>query len=446
MASSSSGGPAEENSPYEKESFVSTYKGGTEGKFLAVCLSGGGFRAMLFHLGSLRRLYQIGVLQRADVITSVSGGSLMAGILVKALIDHPDLLTGEPNLITWDLLVTKPTLDLASVSFEPGHTASIISPQNLFFLGWRATDLHHFTHFKDHLTKTFCHDGTRHDKPKGSPILFSDLPPKPRFVFVTTCEEIKGPFYFTKGHMWGISATLSEAIAGGGLHVEGNRCTVAEVAAFSSCHPGIFLPQPFDIEEKCFGRPPSFAFARQRLKEGPQPSASELKTLLWDNKIHLFDGGMRDNFGLKVVLREYDHILVSDGSSPSRWYTNDSHGRFVRELYDAATNEGNMIRLKELMEPDEGWKNNAYWAFNIVTRIPSTDGMTYYDCHEREDIAAKAGLGLSKIDPKLAKQLMRCGYMTCSAVLDWSYKDGMPQAFQMNKDPKNPKYPLASNF
>src|SRR6185312_7094089 len=44
----------------------------------ALCLSGGGFRATLFHLGALRRLNETGVLAKLDTITSVSGGSIMA--------------------------------------------------------------------------------------------------------------------------------------------------------------------------------------------------------------------------------------------------------------------------------------------------------------------------------------------------------------------------------
>src|SRR5262245_56038819 len=48
---------------------------------VALCLSGGGFRATLFHLGALRRLNETGVLAKLDTVTSVSGGSIMAAAL-----------------------------------------------------------------------------------------------------------------------------------------------------------------------------------------------------------------------------------------------------------------------------------------------------------------------------------------------------------------------------
>ena len=48
---------------------------------IALCLSGGGYRAMLFHVGSLWRLYEAGLLGKAKRISSVSGGSVTSAIL-----------------------------------------------------------------------------------------------------------------------------------------------------------------------------------------------------------------------------------------------------------------------------------------------------------------------------------------------------------------------------
>lgn len=44
---------------------------------LGLALSGGGFRATFFHLGVLRRLAELDVLRHVDVISSVSGGSIL---------------------------------------------------------------------------------------------------------------------------------------------------------------------------------------------------------------------------------------------------------------------------------------------------------------------------------------------------------------------------------
>src|SRR6476619_5234143 len=51
------------------------------GPGIALCLSGGGYRAMVFHLGALWRLNELGHLPKLDRISSVSGGSITAGLL-----------------------------------------------------------------------------------------------------------------------------------------------------------------------------------------------------------------------------------------------------------------------------------------------------------------------------------------------------------------------------
>ncbi|HEX5271714.1 MAG TPA: patatin-like phospholipase family protein, partial [Gemmataceae bacterium] len=50
-------------------------------KKLGLALSGGGFRASLYHLGLLRFLRDAGLLSQVTYITSVSGGSIMAAHL-----------------------------------------------------------------------------------------------------------------------------------------------------------------------------------------------------------------------------------------------------------------------------------------------------------------------------------------------------------------------------
>ena len=51
---------------------------------VALCLSGGGYRAMLFHVGVVWRLHDAGWLKRLDRVSSVSGGSITAGALALA--------------------------------------------------------------------------------------------------------------------------------------------------------------------------------------------------------------------------------------------------------------------------------------------------------------------------------------------------------------------------
>src|SRR5436190_1024458 len=50
----------------------------------ALCMSGGGYRAMVFHIGSLWRLNEAGLLPKLKRISSVSGGSITSGVLALA--------------------------------------------------------------------------------------------------------------------------------------------------------------------------------------------------------------------------------------------------------------------------------------------------------------------------------------------------------------------------
>jgi NTE family protein len=60
------------------EAFLLTADGSSDK--LALALSGGGSRAIAFHLGCLRALHDLKLLEQVNTITAVSGGSVLAGI------------------------------------------------------------------------------------------------------------------------------------------------------------------------------------------------------------------------------------------------------------------------------------------------------------------------------------------------------------------------------
>src|SRR6476619_4987004 len=60
---------------------------------IGLALSGGGFRACMYHLGLVRFLRDAGILPRVTHITSVSGGSIVAAHLLL----NWDRYNGSPN-------------------------------------------------------------------------------------------------------------------------------------------------------------------------------------------------------------------------------------------------------------------------------------------------------------------------------------------------------------
>ena len=85
---------------------------------MALCLSGGGYRAMLFHLGALWRLNEVGLLKSLIRVSSVSGGSITAGMLglmwKKLQFDSSNIASNLSEL------VIDPLRRLADVTVDQG--------------------------------------------------------------------------------------------------------------------------------------------------------------------------------------------------------------------------------------------------------------------------------------------------------------------------------------
>src|SRR5436190_13276325 len=79
---------------------------------IALCLSGGGFRAALFHLGALRRLNEVDILSQVTTVTGVSGGSIIAAFLADRLPWPSAPLTEDE----WDRRVARPFRAFASTN------------------------------------------------------------------------------------------------------------------------------------------------------------------------------------------------------------------------------------------------------------------------------------------------------------------------------------------
>lgn len=98
---------------------------------MGLCLSGGGYRAMLFHLGALVRLNQLGRLRGSRRVSSVSGGSITAAVLG---LRWADLRWDDDVATNLDELVVAPVFAFAGVGVDtkrfwkglllPGKTVS----------------------------------------------------------------------------------------------------------------------------------------------------------------------------------------------------------------------------------------------------------------------------------------------------------------------------------
>ncbi|HEU4449509.1 MAG TPA: patatin-like phospholipase family protein [Gaiellaceae bacterium] len=238
----------------------------------ALCLSGGGYRAALFHLGALRRLDELGLLAGIDTFTSVSGGSIMLAQLAtwfaRNAARHESGTPPEP----FDEGVAAPMREFAAKDVRTGAALARLHPRNWLTPGAQSEAL-----------AAAYEQGP-------APGRLDDLPTSPRFVFLASDMRFRDQWVFDTGLRRVGSSAAGYAPLG--------DWTLAQAVAASSCVPG--------------------AFSVVRAEQDPvtltggtyaAPDRDELV-----RRIDLSDGGMFDNLGLEPVWRDHAVVLVSDAA------------------------------------------------------------------------------------------------------------------------------------
>jgi len=242
-------------------------------KGLALCLSGGGFRAALFHLGALRRLNELGILTQIDTFSTVSGGSLVSAYLAERLRPWPP--KGE-IIRDWDKRMADPLLDFIRHDIRTGPIRKRLLPWN-----WGRTQTQ-----VNALEKSYYRGITR--------LKLKDLPDAPRFIFCASDLSF--------GVLWVSEKRRIGNYIAGYLRPELIDWTVARAVAASSCFPPVFDPLSPNLPlEKLRGG--------IKVKARPR-DFQELVT-----NIGLTDGGIYDNMGLEAVWKSHRTLLVSDGGA-----------------------------------------------------------------------------------------------------------------------------------
>lgn len=284
-------GIAEESLPPQPaptEHAESTYLPNRKRRGVALCLSGGGYRAALFHLGAVRRLNELGVLGQIDTITSVSGGSILAAHLAKSIgADWPVPHEVYPD---FDAKVSEPFHRFCQRNIRTVPLALGLLPWN--WGGHAAVDALEREYFSD-LTKA----------------TLTSLPTRPNFVFCATDMSYGVNWTFTRNLVGSYMAGYARTPAG---------WTVARAVAASSCFPPFFNPQPMGLSPGDLDR-------------GDDKSDKRDERI---RSLRLSDGGLYDNMGLEPVWKSHLVVLVSEGGS----------------TFDAGADGGPLWRLNRYME------------------------------------------------------------------------------------------------
>ncbi len=236
---------------------------------IALCLSGGGYRALLFHLGAVTRLNELGVLARLKTISSVSGGSIVSARLASASL-YP--LTGPVPATLWEKEVAGPLRAFAGRNIRTPAIVRRLLPWNWFRTSTGV----------EALAETY-RDVTR--------LSLARLPEQPNFLLSATDMAFGVNWIFERHRMGDYQAGYAAPRPGYPL---------ARAVAASSCFPPVFNPLPVRLRPKDLtGGKIHMGPARDRLIRG----------------LRLTDGGNYDNLGLEPVWKSHATILCSDGGS-----------------------------------------------------------------------------------------------------------------------------------
>ena len=259
----------------ETSSLEARYRPGKGREGIALCLSGGGFRAALFHAGALRRLNDLGVLSRVRTISSVSGGSIASGLLATVW----PRLQRDGDRFT----------NLGPLFEEPLRAFCGRNIRNRALL-WGRLDPRNWPRL---LSSTFSATDllvAEYERLLGS-VRLSALPAHPRFVFCAANLETGVSFELS-------ARSIGDYVLG---YTEPGRFTVAEAVAASSSFPFAFPPlvRAVDVDAFTGGDPKAVASG---FRPGP--------------RVALTDGGVYDNMGLEPAWKTHATVLVSDGGTP----------------------------------------------------------------------------------------------------------------------------------
>jgi NTE family protein len=336
---------------------------------VALCLSGGGYRAMLFHLGTLWRLNELNYLPKLNRISSVSGGSITNGMLAL----NWSRLGFDANgfAVNFDQQVTQPIRGMASQSID---VSSVLTG----LIGGVAK------HIADHYNKFLFN----HAK-------LQDLPDTPRFVFNATSLQTGVLWRFSKPFMGDYKVGL----------VMKPDLELAIAVAASSAFPPVLSPVVLDLDPASFDKntvPP------------PQIASPDFR-----KQIVLCDGGVYDNLGLETAWKQNKTVLVSDGGGLLGCESDPAHdwlGQFNRVLM-VIYNQVSALRKRWLIELySADVRDGAYWGDGSdIANYQLADALVCpFDVTSK---LAETPTRLTAMDNQLQQQLIDWGYAICDAAM-----------------------------
>ncbi|HEX8243350.1 MAG TPA: patatin-like phospholipase family protein [Longimicrobium sp.] len=343
---------------------------------VGLCLSGGGYRAMLFHLGALWRLNEIGWLPRLNRVSSVSGGSITAGVLACAW-NELGFQNGVAPREKFEEHVVGPLRRLAEVTIdEKSVLTGILLP------GASIAD-RVAKAYREHLFGR----RTLQDLP-------DEGPGTPRFVFNATNVQTGSLWRFSKKYM-------ADHQVG---QVKNPTIQLAVAVAASSAFPPVLSPMVMKLPKG----------AVTAFDDGTVPKYAKAP---FTTRVVLTDGGVYDNMGLETIWKNYQTVLVSDGgqemdpeAEPHADWAH--HALRVNALID---HQVRSLRRRQVVGSLVAkHRSGAFWPMSAdIYRLSAPH--TLPCAHDQTLKLAATPTRLRHMDATLQERLINWGYAICDA-------------------------------
>lgn len=336
----------------------------------ALCLSGGGYRAMVFHAGVLWRLYEADLMKDLKRISSVSGGSIMAGVLGLKWSN----LSFNPAAARNDFVpeVIEPIRKMASKTID---ASAIIG--GVLFPGTISDKI------ANAYRKYLFGDASLQDLP-------DDFP---RFVINATNVQSGVLWRFMKPYMrdWRVGEVKNPTVE------------LAVAVAASSAFPPVLSPVNLELDPDDF----------------TSGSGTDLQEEPFTSELVLSDGGVYDNLGLETAYKRFDTVLVSDagGKLQAEGEPKEDWARHSYRVLNIIDNQVRSLRKRQLIAAyKRGERQGTYWG--IRTDIKDYPVSATLPCpHERTMKLANVATRLKRMDGKVQKRLINWGYAVCDAAI-----------------------------
>lgn len=311
----------------------------------ALCLSGGGFRAALFHLGAVRRLDELGILGRLRTISAVSGGAIVANLLADPRLRWPDPHGAPGRVGGFEEFVAAPLRHLTSRNVRTPALLSRLHPTR-----WARPDASTNVLAEQLAAAVPWWAGDLRDNDRGGPVI------------LTSATEIGYgvSWVFADAGSIGPRGRIGDHRLGYAAPPPGLR--LADAVAASCAYPPFFAPAELD------GRTLGLVGGVHAKNESPQVREQLLA------RIQLADGGIYDNLGVEPVWADHRAVLVSDGGAVFR---SRSAGSILGRLWHTlsiAGSGGQTTRLRWLRASfSAGLLDGATWSLessNTVSQVP----------------------------------------------------------------------------